>query len=241
MQRWYLSPGWVARHVAVTLVVVVCVNLGFWQLRRLDHKRALNARIASAAKLPQVSVEWAGSQSFRRVRAEGIYDPAREILLSRSSEGRPGYHVLTPLRLASGQAVLVDRGWVPFGVEGPPVRGAEPPPGTVAIEGYLVPNQPHGRFGGNDPPSELRRAVRLDVTRFAPQIPYPVLAMAVLLAEQRPAGGRLPVPQPLPPLDEGPHRGYALQWFAFAGVAAVGYVVLLARTGSGKRREWGVS
>jgi len=65
------------------------------------------------------------------------------------------------------------------------------------------------------------------------------------------AGDESLTPVPLPDLgDEGPHFAYAVQWFLFAGVAAVGYPILLRARGAstgrpsdreGAGRRWGAS
>ena len=39
----------------------------------------------------------------------------------------------------------------------------------------------------------------------------------------------IPIPIPDPDLSEGPHRSYAFQWFTFATIGIVGYVILLRR------------
>ena len=38
-----LSPRWVFAHVVVLTLAIVFVNLGAWQLRRLDDRRLTNA------------------------------------------------------------------------------------------------------------------------------------------------------------------------------------------------------
>ena len=39
------------------------------------------------------------------------------------------------------------------------------------------------------------------------------------------------MPAPLPTLTEGPHLGYAIQWFTFAIIALAGFVILALREG----------
>ena len=58
---------------------------------------------------------WAISRALRAYRPAGHFRPDRQFLLdNRSHAGEPGYEVLTPLELADGRALLVDRGWVAF-------------------------------------------------------------------------------------------------------------------------------
>ena len=79
-----------------------------------------------------------GPLAFRQVSATGRYDAAEEtVLYGRPLDGRPGNHVLTPLILDDGSAVIVDRGWVPFEPTYPPIAASAPPGGTVEITGLL--------------------------------------------------------------------------------------------------------
>ncbi len=112
MQRRDLTLAAVA-----VLVATACVLLGRWQLNRLAQRRARNAALAARLALPPLPVGrnvTADSARQRRVVARGVYDFAAERTWpGRSFQGTPGVALLTPLRLADGSAVLVDRGWVP--------------------------------------------------------------------------------------------------------------------------------
>jgi len=53
---------------------------------------------------------------FRQVIAQGVYEARKSIYIDNQVvNGQVGYQVFTPLRLASGQIVLVGRGWLPVG------------------------------------------------------------------------------------------------------------------------------
>ena len=73
----------------------------------------------------------------------------------------------------------------------------------------------------------------VDVDAIARDVPYDLVPWFLQLRSQIPSGGDLPVPAPLPELDDGPHLSYAFQWFAFATIAAVGYVILIRRDAQG--------
>jgi len=213
---------------AVTVVIVLtCIRLGFWQLDRLRGRKAANAGIAAAqAAAPRpLPVLLAGTSDptslrFRSTLATGIYDPAHEVLLyGRSSvEGEPGDQVLTPLRMADGTGLVVDRGWIPLDQGVPVTGGAAAPTGTVTVAGVLF------------PPSPVQRITKVDLGQIGAQLPYPIVPVYLLLQTQRPSQqGALPELPPFPPITNGPHLSYALQWFSFATIAIVGYVVLLRR------------
>ena len=221
----------------VLVVVVAFVNLGLWQLRRLDERRARNAVISARLSVPEVPIgSLAGdplSLKYRRVTATGTFDTAREVILpDRSLNGRAGNIVVTPLRMDDGRAVIVERGWVPLRDDDPPIAEAAPPAGTVVVNGVVFPSQTRGRFGPKIPPDgTLEVLFRIDIPRYAKQLPYAVHPMYVqALTQTPPQTGKYPIVEELPKLDEGPHLSYAMQWFAFALIALVGYGAVIRKT-----------
>jgi surfeit locus 1 family protein len=214
--------------IVVALVVAgVCVRLGVWQMSRLHGRQQINAMLAARGALPAQDIRTADQSSlaFRHVTATGTYDPAHEVILSgRSFQDAPGNHVLTPLVLGDGTAVLVDRGWVPLDVDTPPLTGeAAAPTGTVQVEGLaLAPD------AISDPAPSPAPSITTRIDLGISGLPYRLLPVYVLLAEQTPAQ-TAPAPVPPPALDNGPHLSYMLQWFAFATIALIGGVLLLVR------------
>jgi surfeit locus 1 family protein len=220
------------RHIILiaiaAIVAFTCVRLGFWQLNRLHGRRDVNAMLeerGAEVAAPIVSLP-PDAMPYRHVTATGTYDPAREQILSgrTSEEGNPGNHVLTPLVLGDGTAVIVDRGWVPLETGTPPVGGAAAAPtGHVTVTGLALPPDQV-----SDPPVDPSPAVvtRIDVGRG--DLPYRLLPVYVLLQQQQPAQAQPEIVAP-PGFDNGPHLSYAIQWFSFATIAVVGCGVLLIR------------
>jgi surfeit locus 1 family protein len=226
--RSFLAPRWLVAHAFVLLVVVVCVSLGLWQLHRLEERRALNAMIEGRGALPvaRIQTPFGGDDlRYRTVEVRGIYDPDREVLVTgRSLEGVPGHHVLTPLVTEGGWAVVVERGWVPFELNRPPVREAAPPEGVVRVVGLALPSEDDG----SEPGARVLR--RPDVAAIAAGLPWPAHPFYVRFQEQSPPqGGALPAPVPVPERTEGPHLAYAVQWFLFAATAVGVDVALVLR------------
>jgi surfeit locus 1 family protein len=231
-----LTPRKVGRHLLVLAVIAGCVVAGFWQLARLHQVRAYNAgvrRQLGEAALPVSRVLPAAGRpdtkavAFRRVVATGHYEERDEVVLAGRSLGdTAGNDLLTPLALADGRAIVVNRGWVPFSMDQPPVAQAAPPSGLVRVTGVLL--TPDGASGPATQTVTL--TTRVDLSHLARQLPPRTLPVYLLLQSQDPAQrGRFPRPQPLPALDEGPHFSYAVQWFLFAAVGLVGYPILLRR------------
>src|SRR5688572_22383598 len=116
MYRFALSPRWLLGHVLVAALVVFTASLGFWQLRRLDERRDLNALVRERSAEPVTPVEdvlAAGEDTaeWRRVEVSGRYDHGGEVLVrNRVHDGTAGYHVLTPVVADDGPAVVVNRG-----------------------------------------------------------------------------------------------------------------------------------
>ena len=224
-----VTRGIVWGTVIVLLVALLCVRLGIWQLQRLESRRERNEatreRMAQPpAALSAVSHDTAGLL-FRRVVLEGGYDDAHTIIIAgRSLRGVPGVHVLTPMRLG-GAAVLVNRGWMPSddaaSIEVDSIR--EPPP--EALPALLTPfPEDFGRAAASD--SFQRVWHQMNGPRLRQQFPYPVLPVVaqILPHTDQP---QYPIRLKTPELDEGPHLGYAIQWFSFAAIAIIGWLVLL--------------
>ena len=236
--RRLLTPRWVAAHVVVVALATLFVSLGFWQLNRLEERRLENAVGESRfneepqdlTSLLEAAGDDAESLEFRRATFNGEFQPSDEVLIrSQVHQAVAGFHVITPLVGEDGDAVLVNRGWVPLDADRVPVTAAPPPEGTVTITGWVRPPQHRGALGPTDPEDgRLVTMSRVDIDRIQQQVPY-VLAPVYLSALDG-VEGELPVPAPEPTFDdEGPHLGYAIQWFSFALIGVVGYFFLLRR------------
>lgn len=234
MYRFLTSPKWLLGHVLALVVLLLFPLLGFWQLRRLGEVRAQNAMITARMDQPPrplgdvLDAHGPDDLDFRWVEARGTYRSGDEVLLTGTvNQGRPGHDLLTPLATADGIVLVVDRGWVPYSLNDPPVTGAEPPAGMVTVRGVLLPGQRAPQRP--DGPAERLTAVDLDL--LGPQLGDRVAPAWLLLQEQVPNNpGALPLPGSPPDVDEGSHLAYAVQWFLFTAIVAVGYPILVVRT-----------
>jgi surfeit locus 1 family protein len=228
--RFARRPRWVVLHVIVVVTVPLFALAGVWQLHRLDERRTHNALVRSREGLPARPLRAViadGDAEHRRVRVTGRYDTSEEVVLvGRSNAGIEGSHVLTPLVIDAKDAVLVDRGWVPPGMEDPPLQRARPPDGDVTITGFLLPTEARG---APHDATQTQLVDHIDVASLAKSSRhgFTTTELYVLLQSQQPAPSDLPTIVKPAGLSEGPHLGYAIQWFLFIPTLLAVYVTLL--------------
>lgn len=224
---------------------VACARLGVWQLDRLAERRAVNARLYGRLEAPPVPLAGlprdTASARYRRVLLAGTWDLAREAaLVSRTRNGSPGVNLVTPLRIPGRDtAVLVNRGWV-YAQDAR--RVAEParwrPPRDTADGVAFVDVFPAG-LAGEAAGVEAGVLRRLDPPAIAARYPYPIAPyyLVVLPSREDTTTRRDSTPARLdvPPMSDGPHRSYAIQWFSFAAVAIVGGLAFGRSRGRGAR------
>lgn len=235
MYRFVFRPKWIAGHLLAAVAIISFIGAGLWQLRRLDERRADNAEITAVADLPTLRLGSGTDDgdlvAWRTIEATGTWlDDDGVLVRNRSFEGQPGFHVVTPLLLDDGRALLVNRGWLPVTeVDDDQPQSLETPSGSVTVLGRLRESQQARGLAARDPADGVLEVVsRVDVERLAAQIETELVP---LYAERIDAGDNgLPRPVPEPDLGEGPHLSYAVQWFLFTAVVAVGYPLVLRWT-----------
>ena len=240
MYRFALRPKWIAAHIAIAAIGVGCVLAGLWQLSRHDERQGFIRLVTERRAQPVIGLRATGVRPdlvpadhvHARVRATGTYDTAQEVIVrSRSIASGPGHHVLTPLVTDDGVALIVDRGWVPLDLSEPPIARAAPPRGEVTVEGWLMPSEKRLPLAPSDPSEgRLESLARIDIGRFARQLPYDVYPVYLHLVTRSPEpAADLPLVEELPVPDSGRHLGYAIQWFLFVPVGVVGWGAILRR------------
>jgi cytochrome oxidase assembly protein ShyY1 len=195
---------------ALALAAAACaagIALGNWQSGRAEEKRALGANV-------------------QRIAVHGEFLPERTVLLDNKVRGkRAGYEVVTPLRLADGIHVLVNRGWI----EAPPRRDQLPevmtPRGRIRVEGIVLARLPQPLKLGEAAKGRVRQS--LDLKEFAVESGLP-LQTFVIEQHRGIADG---LARDWPPHDAGieKHQGYALQWYSLAALAVILAIVLSFR------------
>ncbi len=238
-----LTFHWIFTTLLVIAGVGVLIRLGIWQLDRLEWRRAFNARVTgqlSAATLDlnrDLPVSGLYDMEYRDVVVRGTYDFSREVLLRNQVwENRLGFHVLTPLHIDNSDwVVLIDRGWIPFEDGAPESRAKYQGPVEVEMRGMIRRGQEKPDFGGVPDPTLAPGQTRLDawnvvnLARIGDESGLMLLPVYILQAPD-PALTDLPY-RSLPEIEisEGPHFGYAMQWFTFAAILGLGYPFFVRR------------
>ncbi len=240
---------WV-RPVALTLVAsLVCVLLGFWQLERRATRLATIAVVEAGFDAdPQSFSRVLGPpgstfddvDEYTPVRVRGVYDEQGTLLVrNRPLEGTYGYYVLVPLELRgddAGTTLLVNRGWIPSGASGRAPDSVPRPPGEE-VEATVRLRAPEPGDGRQAPEGQVQRVdlagsvtdALLGEEGVGDGSRLETRAYGQLAAEDpRPSDAPLLLPEP--DTDPGPHLGYSVQWFVFAGGMWVLLVVHVRRT-----------
>ena len=236
-----IRPKWIAFHLLVATLVVVMINLAFWQLRRLDERRQFNAEVRANTGQPVAAFDTVRADladpskiEWRAVRVSGTYVPGHQFLVvNRSQNGETGRNIVDALKTDDGSLLLINRGFVPITYSPPPV-----PTGTVSVVGRLRVSE-HRTTGqpADESVTGLTEIHRIDIGVLAKQFDSKVLPMYVEQLESTPRDANTLEPIVAPTLDEGPHLSYTIQWFIFSACTLAGWVLAVRRslaTRSGK-------
>jgi cytochrome oxidase assembly protein ShyY1 len=237
--RQVFTRRWLSYLLVTILFAISCVALGMWQFARRDEARVEITRILENFDAAAVPVEDAlptleafnPDEKWLPVTLTGTYVIEDEILVrGRPRDGAPGFEVLTPLRLASGDVFIVDRGWLPTGEsqDAPDVIPAAPG-GEVTVVARLKAGEPsiigRGAIEG--------QVATIELPLIADMLGQPTYtgAYGVMKSESPAAIETPPAAVQRPQLDEGPHLSYAFQWILFAimGFVGLGWAI---------RNEW---
>lgn len=225
-------PGALPTLVTVAAVAVFVVA-GNWQRSRMQEKAALRAQLDAASRATPVALaglptasDWPAFR-YRPIVAIGEYDARRQIFIDNKVQGgRVGYHVVTPLQQADGRVVLVNRGWVAQRASRTDLPDAPPPAGAVTVEGRLaIPAVGYLELGPEATSGPVWQ--NLDPSRFAAATGVAVLP-AVVEQTTAPDDGLV---RDWPPPDFGidKHWIYMLQWYAFAALGIILWLVFNLR------------
>ena len=218
------KSGWSLAALALVSFAVL-IALGSWQLDRSEWKRALIAERQAMLVQPPVILTGdavdAKAASFRRVSLTGTFLHNKERRIGpRSWRGRPGWYVVTPLRLHRGRIVLVNRGWVPENRKDPRTRKLGQVSGRVTIAGIVGRPSKPGWFTPDNAPAK-EQWLRVDPAALAKHLGLSGVALYWVIAGPAPNPGGLPVGGQGIASPPNNHLQYALTWYALALVLVV--------------------
>ncbi|MBE2222908.1 MAG: SURF1 family protein [Anaerolineae bacterium] len=240
-RKWW----WVT--LLVLALMVLLARLGFWQLDRLDERRAENVALAAALDANPVllnDVAFSGDLEAwkdRLVMAEGEYDLENQLaLIVQSWQGSAGLHLITPLVLDGGEtAVLIDRGWIPDEQQAPEFWSQYDETGTVSVDGYIALSQIISRGTAESAPGgPSQEWYRVDIASIQPQMPYNLLPVYVI--QSPPAAGNTELPYNegrTVEITEGNHMSYAIQWFIFCTGLGIAYIIYINKWISDQQKD----
>ncbi len=230
----FLRSGRWAGYAAMLLIFsIACVLLGNWQFERRAEARAEIDRIDNnydappavlADELPELSEFDEDRQKWRTVLVEGEYTGDPFLARNRPGPGGVGSDLIQALRTAEGSTFFVDRGWVP--VDGASAEGIDPealpspPEGPVTVEARLRASEPE--IPGRTTSGRAVASIELpEIAALAGVSDSAYTGAYGMLVSESPDAehGVLPAK---PARDEGPHLSYAVQWYIFIAIAAIG-------------------
>jgi len=212
--------------------IAVLIGLGLWQLQRLEWKQAVIAQIETRSTGEPIALDEAialsregNDPSYTRVRVEGRFHHDRERYFYAASEGKPGWHVVTPLQTEDGDIVLIDRGFVPDSLRDPASRPRGQVEEVVTVIGLARASETPNVFTPDNEP-EANRWFWRDLTGMT-QSMFPSGTREIvpffLEAEKSEVPGGWPLGGQTQLNITNNHLQYALTWFALALCLAVIY------------------
>ncbi len=227
-------------HLLALAVFIAFINLGLWQLRRLDARQEQNISVQArseeaplnGSQLENLQNQARQDLEFRAVRLQGefIETDRESTVRNRTLNGRPGVWVLTPFRIAdTEEVVVINRGWIPREFSSTQCRdeaGQEQeslnaPSGEVVITGILRESE------GSSSSREWKQCLqRVELEGFSDLTRFPFW---IQITEDIQRQAQQPLLLDSPDRGSGPHLSYAVQWFIFSAILAGGYPLILIR------------
>ena len=233
------ARGLIAPAIATLIAFAILVSLGAWQLRRLEWKEGLLSRMQARVHAPPVplpaSAEWPrlapAEYEYLRVTARGVFEHEAETFVFHAGGSgvlEPGWLVMTPLRLVSGERIIVNRGFVPMALQEPAKRAAGQIEGETQVTGLLRAPEPRNPFTPADQPDKRVMYVKdpaaiAAALRLAGVAPFMIDADATPLPGGWPKGGQTTMAIP------NNHFSYALTWFGLAITLLIVFGLFAAR------------
>lgn len=223
--------GRIAGIVLVLIALAVLLSLGTWQMQRLAWKEGLLAAIAERRAAPPAGLaaiealaRAGGDVDYRTVRVTGTYINNKERHFFATYEGRTGYYVYTPLELADGRAVLVNRGFVSFERKEPEMRKQGQLTGEQTVTGLArakLTEKPSWAVPDNDVAKNIFYWKDLDVMALSAGLDPAKVMPFFIDADATPNPGGMPIGGVTQFDLPNSHLQYAMTWYGLAAALVV--------------------
>ncbi len=243
MKQYRFKPT-LGMTLATLIVMALCIRLGFWQYSKAQSKTLAQQQIdqgmqQAPVKLPSMidnKDEW----RYKRVSFKGEYKPEYQIILdNRVHNGKAGYHVITPVKIAGdSHYVLVNRGWI-IATPDRQLPTISTPEGEIEFVGDIeFPLDKVFTLEAEIPKDAIWQPLwqHMDIKRYQSMVAFDVKPYIVRLSPTSSSGGYVR-DWPVPKSRILVHLGYAYQWFGFALTLFVIYIVLNIKTLSKEDKE----
>ncbi len=234
--NWCFSPK-ILTSLLTLIFISLFISLGFWQLDRAEYKRDLYSEFQNRQSSEAINFNLEKNKQrdkedliWRKVEAKGEFLEEFQILLDNQVEDTyAGYFVYTPFKLdQSEQIVLVNRGWLLADTD----RSVSPKliftNGLVKINGVVKEVPKTGLLLKEMPPEKMDekiyRVQRINIDEMEQLIKKKLFPYVIRLEPESEHG--YIKKWRLPGSGENMHMGYAFQWFTFAAVLLVIYLLL---------------
>lgn len=221
------ARNWAIPIAVYLIALAILLSLGVWQLKRGAQKQVIVDQYRSRIDAPAIRI---GSDPVNPVGLEyalgeavGQFEEQYQILLdNKVHRGRPGYHVLTPFRIQGGEMrILVNRGWVPWGVSRDELPKLEIPSQEMRVTGQVyLPSDDYYTLETKDPDFSQPVWQNLDLPRYTELAPHPVHPFILRLSPSA-SGGYVREWPVYTDAWVARHRAYAIQWFGLAVVLTI--------------------
>ena len=218
--------------VAAVAGIALTSALGVWQLGRGNEKAALADRLATAQSGPQIAIPPAefnaADVAWQRVEASGRFAAEYTVFIdNRVLNGVVGYHVITPLKIESGDRyVLVNRGWVAAAPDRRTLPKIITPPGLLRVSGIAtIPSE--RQFELSTRVAEGNVWQNLTLSRYRATVNIPIQPVVIQQDSVVDDGLKREWLATGPSPDR--NYGYAFQWFALAAAILIYYLVTHVR------------
>lgn len=229
--RLFSGRNWILFTLLIILAFAISIRLGFWQNERHQSRVEFNQNVEQALIAPanDLSAIYQDASPWQKVTTSGEFiADSQKLVRRRYLEGKLGFWIVAKLQTNNGKTVLVNRGFIPATLaanETPQVE--DPPLGIVQVEGYFQNLDVESKKPSDLPPLQVSA---INATQFElSQNDYQLFVHQKNTEENLQA---IPSPQ----LTFGSHLAYSLQWFAFAFMIVVGWIILTRKELSELRR-----